>query len=724
MVGMSSRFPTRWLARWFLAACFPWVGLCDAPTAPTAARLCLDAQCLAPTANGRPLAPGNPSASTRRMAQELARIRATADPAAMAFLSGRLAEEYSKAYAETVDLRRRLRLGIELGVQQMQAGRPDLAIETVDGLGSLAAEAGGRLGKTTVNTVRRIRAISYLRVGEQENCIGNHRAESCLFPLAPEAFHKVERGSRNALAELGGLLEANPDDLGSLWLLNIAHMTLGEYPSKVPEKWRIPPSAFESEYSMPRYPNVAGRLGLDLNGLAGGVVADDFDNDGFLDLFVSEWSLDGQLRFFRSNGDGTFTDVTEAAGLLTRHPSQTGCWFDYDGDGWLDLFKGNETTDPADPDGCELFHNNRDGTFTECAQASGIRVAAFIKGTTWADYDGDGRPDLYLSNRSGPNRLLQNDGPAPDGKGWRFSDTTHVAGVEEPFFSFPTAFLDYDNDGREDLLVSGYNLSGAGDVASEYLGKTPTNSTPRLYRNLGGGRFENVTRAVHLDRVVHAMGLGFGDLDNDGWLDLYFATGDPDMTTQIPNRMFRNAGGKSFLDVTTATGTGHLQKGHGVTFADLDNDGDEDVYTVMGGAFTGDVARNVLFENPGNRQRWINLHLEGVKANRPGIGAQVRVVVRTPSGTRSLHRRVGAAASFGSTPRRLHVGLGDAVALESIRITWPGSGTVQELKDVPLDRTIKVREGEAVPSVASLPVLRLGGGRPAASADTALVPRP
>lgn len=724
-------------------------------------RIRLEAQCLAPLHNSRPLAPGNPAPSTRKMAVELARMQAEADPAVVSFLSARRATEFEKAYAETLDVRRKLGLGLDLGMQQLNAGRPDFALETFSRLDMLASEAGGRLGQRTLESLRRYRAISFLRLGEQENCIGAHGPDSCLFPLVPAAFHKVERGSRKALEQLGGILKSNTNDLEAIWLMNVAHMTLGEYPDRVPEPWRIPPSAFESEFGMPRMPDVAGNLGLDINGLAGGVVADDFDGDGFLDLFLSEWSLDGQLRFFRNNGDGTFTErtseaglvgltgglqivqtdynndghpdlwiprgawigkagrfpqsllrnngdgtfteVAEEAGLTTRHPSQSGCWFDYDGDGWLDLFKANESMDPSDPDWCELFHNNRDGTFTECAQASGIKVASFVKAATWADYDRDGRPDLYLSCRNSANILLHNDGPAKGTPGaWSFSQATAKAGVAEPIHSFPTWFFDYDNDGWEDLFVSGYRISGAGDIAAEYLGRPYTNSIPRMYRNLGDGRFQDVTKAVRMDRVCYTMGCAYGDLDNDGWLDFYLGTGDPELSTLIPNRMFRNDGGRRFLDVTAATGTGHLQKGHGVTFADLDNDGDQDIYTVIGGAYTGDVARNVLFQNPGGTNHWIKLRLSGTKANRAAIGARVHLTLQTPSGTRHLHRRVGAASSFGGSPLRLEIGLGNAVRVAELEIVWPGSGTQQRFTDLAMDVAYRIREDATAPEVEPL----------------------
>ena len=183
-------------------------------------------------------------------------------------------------------------------------------------------------------------------------------------------------------------------------------------------------------------------------------------------------------------------------------------------------------------------------------------------------------------------------------------------------------------------------------------------------------------------------------MDNDGWLDCYIGTGDPDFRTLIPKRMFRNADGKFFQDVTTATGTGHIQKGHGVAFADLNDDGAQDIYISLGGAYTGDGARNALYLNPGTTNHWLKLKLVGVKANRPAIGARIKVTVRTPGGAREIHRVVSSGGSFGSNPLRQEIGLGAATAIMGVDILWPGSGTRQTVTDLELDHSYQVREGE------------------------------
>jgi hypothetical protein len=269
-----------------------------------------------------------------------------------------------------------------------------------------------------------------------------------------------------------------------------------------------------------------------------------------------------------------------------------------------------------------------------------------------------------------------------------------VAGVAEPLHSFATWFWDYDNDGRLDIFVGAWDESRIDVVAANYLGRPWPDGVPRLYRNSGDGTFRDVTTEARLDRVLLAMGANYGDLDNDGYLDLYVGTGGPDLTTLMPNRMFRNSGTGRFQDVTTAGGFGHLQKGHGVSFADLDNDGDQDVHAVMGGWYSGDTYQNVLFENPGHGHHWIGVELEGTRSNRMGIGARLRVRTRTPEGVRDIHMVVSTGGSFGGSPARQMIGLGRALAIESLEITWPATGRTDRFDDIGMDQFVRIREGE------------------------------
>jgi hypothetical protein len=176
--------------------------------------------------------------------------------------------------------------------------------------------------------------------------------------------------------------------------------------------------------------------------------------------------------------------------------------------------------------------------------------------------------------------------------------------------------------------------------------------------------------------------------------------------------MFRNAGGHYFQDVTTSGGFGHLQKGHGVSFGDIDNDGDQDIYEVIGGWYSGDVFRNVLFENPGNRNHWLTLKLEGVRSNRAAIGARIKVTVDTGEGKREIHSTVSTGGSFGSSSLQQEIGLGRADSLRTIEITWPATGRTDFIRDVAMDQVLRIREGQPVPIPVKLKRFKLAGAAP------------
>ena len=691
------------------------------------------------------------------MIGRLAAISREVDPFAAPYFAGKTADLVRKRFGEAKTAGERASMQWRYASALLNDGRSEEALQALDELDRLLAEHGLSPQPGDVAKIKLLRAISWLRLGEQENCLTNHNADSCLLPIRGGGVHRQTRGSRGAIKVLQDLLDTDPTPY-VIWLYNIAYMTLGEYPEQVPEAWRIPPETFNSDYDIKRFPDVAGRLGLDVDDQSGGVVMDDFDNDGLLDLMVSGSGLDSQLRYFHNNGDGTFTelteaagltgltgglnlvqadfnndgfvdvlvlrggwlgkdgrypdsllrnngdntftDVTEEAGLLSFHPDQTAVWFDYNGDGWLDLFVGNESLPGSgEVDPCQLFRNNGDGTFTECATENGVAITGWIKAVVTGDFNNDGRPDLYLSVFGGANILLRNDGPAGKDQSpkapWRFTNVAAAAGVVEPIKSFPCWFWDYDNDGWLDLFVCGYSITNAGDILADYLGSAPPDAErPRLYHNNHDGTFTDVTKPAGLSKVLEGMGANFGDLDNDGWLDFYVGTGDPLLGTLIPNRMFRNDGGRSFQDVTTSGGFGQLQKGHGIAFGDLNNDGTQDIYSVVGGALVGDHYPNQLFANPGHGNHWLKLKLEGVQSNRSAIGARIKVVTQAGPGEREIDRVVGSGGSFGASPLRQEIGLGQSAEIVRVEIFWPKTGQTQVIRGLKADRCYAIREGD------------------------------
>ncbi len=606
----------------------------------------------------------------------------------------------------------------ELAAAWLEAGREEAAIDVLE---AASPEAGARLAVD--------RGVAFLRLAERVNCVGHHSAESCLFPLRGRARHVEADPANRAIDELQAVLAARPDDLDSAWLLNVAAMAADRWPDAVPAPHRLPAevAAPPERDDVVRFADRATELGVTAHAPMGGTVADDLDGDGDVDLLFSSWAGAGRLWLYRQRADGTFEDATAAAGLdgvrgalnlvpadydgdgdvdvyvprgawqrdppfpahaLLRNdgggrfedvagavglhasapgPSQTAAWADVDGDGRLDLFVGAESND-RDYHASRLYKQRADGTFADVTEEMGTIPFGYVKAVLFGDVDDDGRPDLFLSRLGQPNLLLRNL------DGTRFEDVTAGAGVAEPIVSFPATFLDYDSDGVLDLFVSGYTErffdSGAREVVAEWFGERSAGARAKLYRGVGGGRFEDVSAVTGLDRVVYTMGFNAGDLDGDGWTDLYLGTGAPDFRALMPNVALRNpgAGGGPFEDVTVAAGLGHLQKGHGVAFADLDGDGDDDVVANLGGAFAGDGFVNALFFRPGapDPSRWIAFDLGAASP-----GARVAVV----TDRRTVHRLAGTGGSFGANDPVVRVGLGDGETVERVEIRWPGGGT-------------------------------------------------
>ncbi len=605
-----------------------------------------------------------------------------------------------------------------------------------------------------VETMEEVLGSAYLHRAEMKNGIYTDPGDRCIFPPKnPRESFAHPADSKAAIEYFLKYLKRKPDDLEVKWQLNLAYMTLGQYPSGVPAQYRITaPAEFDPAESIGRFEDVAKAAGLALPQIAGGMLVDDLENNGLLDVVTSGYDACDHLNYFHNNGDGTFanwsdrsglskitaganllqadfnndgcmdvlvmrggwqnpfplsllknncdgtfTDVTTAAGLGNElFASQTAVWADIDNDGWLDLFVGNEKGLS------QLYRNKGDGTFQNISASAGIDRNAFSKAVVSADYDGDGYPDFFVSNMRGKNFLYHNN------RNNTFTEVAAKAGVADSWADFAAWFFDYDNDGWPDLFITS-DYSSIDETMRTYM-KLPHNAKPlRLYKNMRDGTFQDVTAKVGLDKVYMPMGANFGDVDNDGFLDIYLGTGSGEYASLVPNVLLRNKAAQTFVDISASSGTGELHKTHGISFADLENRGHQDIVVEMGGAVPSDAHPIRVFRNPGNSNHWINIKLRGVKTNRSGIDAKVKVVVENKNHSeQAFYRQVGSGGSWGASPLAQEIGLGSAKRIKTIEIYWPASKTTQILKNVAMDEFIEVEESKPQYSKRELPSYRLG----------------
>ncbi len=450
------------------------------------------------------------------------------------------------------------------------------------------------------------------------------------------------------------------------------------------------------------FTDVTEKAGLRGIGYAMGVAAGDYDNDGFVDLYVAGVNRN---QLFHNNGDGTFTDVTAKAGVdgatpnLGKSWAVTAGWFDYNNDGLLDLLVINyldydlktaaQCRFEAVPIYCSpndfrgvpniLYRNNGDGTFTDVSETSHIsRYVGKGMGLAFSDYDDDGFIDIFVSNDTFPNFLLHNNG---DGT---FTDVALAAGVAytesgKVVAGMGADFRDLDNDGKPDI----FHTAMYGD-------------TFPLYRNIGSGQFDDFTSQAGLavlTRRLTAWGTGAFDFDNDGYKDLFTANSeilDNSMQVQrrpfsLPNSLFRNNGALRFEDLSAKAGRDFaVPAAHrGAAFGDLNNDGRIDaVVTVLNGP------PQLLMNRSPNHNHWIILKLVGTKSNRDGLGTRIKVTTANGSQYNSATTAVGYNSS---SDKRVHFGLGESKVIDKIELWWP-SGVRQVLTSIKVDQILQVKE--------------------------------
>ena len=697
-----------------------------------------------------------------RMAHVLDSLAASADPDINYFLSGKRAANMMANMPKMDNPADIIRWETKYCFELLNAGNADLCIQT---LGQMIDKfPGGRaqaLKEPEFKRVFDLLAVAHLRRGEDDNCVANHNNASCIVPLKPEAYHKATDGSTMAINVFKEILSQYPKDYQSKWLLNIAYMTLGKYPAEVPKEHYIDISAMDNENQLLNpFANVATDLGVDVNGLSGGAIIEDFNNDGFQDIFCSSYGLFDQCKLFlsdgkggfddktssamltglkgglntkqadfnndgfvdililrgawldkggewpnsllKNNGDGTFSDITFASGMVSFRPTETATWGDVNGDGLLDVFIANENN-AENMYPCELFINNGNETFTDKSKDWKVDGNfGYAKAALFCDMNKDGNLDLYISSIRGKNHLFMHRGFKPNTKDVVFEDIAEKVGIEKPFMSFPAMIFDYDNDGWDDILVTSFPLDHlsnvGGEVGAEMLGINTGLEKAKLYKNLGNEQFKDVTKEMGLDKMIFAMGFNFGDFNNDGYLDVYAGTGAFEFNSLVPNRAFLNQQGKYFAEVTSQSGLGHLQKGHGISFGDLDNDGDQDIYSNLGGAVEGDNAHNALFVNSNHSNNWITLKLEGKTTSRDGQNSRVIITTDGPQGVKQFHLTTGTGGSFGANSLQLEAGLGKQTTVTSVEVWWGGNPSKKQIfSQLQLNSVYQLKEGDNSP---------------------------
>ena len=497
----------------------------------------------------------------------------------------------------------------------------------------------------------------------------------------------------------------------------------------------------------------AGLSGLD--GVSVAVFAD-YDNDGFKDIFVSRTFRPNQL--FHNNGDGTFTDVTAKSGIGEDSCATVASWADYDNDGFLDLYVGRYMDPRTDipttfyarnglPN--QLYHNNGDGTFTNVTKKAGVGEIGLCLGTVWGDYDDDGYPDLYVVNDFGRNTLYHNNG---DGT---FSDVTKKSGTLGYGAGMNASFADYDNDGRLDIYVTNIRSDEAWFAEAPTVARYVLNSFRQgvwktdmwlymeifkqsgfgfvgvfqqmasgntLLRNKGDGTFEDVTWKANANPIGWFWSASFADFDNDGWQDIYAVNGwvynEKDSEIELEflnnvvskqkeyktgiffspahfgkrswhgwerNRHLRNNGDGTFTEIGRPAGSDLMLNSRGVAVADFWNRGLVDI------AVSASTDRHALLRNELDLKRnWLQVELKGTKSNRDAVGARVTIRV---NGKLQM-REVILGDGYGSqNSLRQHFGLNDASIVDELTVRWPASGTTQTFRNVAANRIVEITEG-------------------------------
>ena len=638
-----------------------------------------------------------------------------------------LIDHWKKEIKETKEPDKRFFLKLKLIDELTRCNKNAEALALIQETEELLELSVPELDRNRVErNLRFFKALTLFRIDERKCCYDDFRSNSCIFPIIEKEYLFTTGNIKKANEIWGELLREQPWDYRNKWMFNLSNHLIGneterKLRSVFPQKLGNRPTPGDIETS-----NISNKMNLHCEGLAGGVIVEDFDQNGLQDVFRTSWyfdhncqlllqtepgrfseqtgqfMLDGEVGGLNCvstdyNNDGyvdililrggwlgglgllpnsllknvngkRFENVSFETGLTSAYPSHSAVWADFNNDGWLDLVIGNESRNGAFPS--EFYLNHGGTVFNKQSAALGFSVNAYVKGLSATDYDNDGDVDMFISNFGGNNQLIKN--LLTETGELKFTDVTQAANVTGPKDSFSCMFFDYNNDGHEDLFVGGYGSSSVSEACRAYLGLTPKTGTSVLYRNLGNGTFQDVTGGMGLNNILNVMGMNHGDLNADGYEDIYIGTGSPSFSNLIPNRLFINDGGTNFVEKTYESRTGSLQKGHGISFADLDNDGDLEIYAALGGWYTGDNFKDFIFST--NRKfKGLKLRLKGNASNVLGIGVKVEAVFDD----RKIFRQLFNSSSFGNNPLSVYLGQSHPSQLKSVTVYWPSGGITQ-----------------------------------------------
>ena len=643
----------------------------------------------------------------------------------------------------------------ELGKLHYHRGEFDQAIQKIELSISEQGETQQKLfwlAQSYFRNAETKNCLARIKSGESRN-LGTD-VQVCTLPIEGRCCHCETSDTIKARDIFLRLLnEHSNNDAIYKWYLNFCTLALGQPVDSLPPEYQIS-KVFEnafyrheetrSKFSHLQFADQAMELGVDTLDCGRGVAVEDFDNDGYLDIVTGGSFQD--VRFYRNENGKAFRDSTEQVGLGSVTQPFCISAADFNNDGWVDLFVARPF------DRFRLFQNSGDGKFEDVTESSGMLsgleedeiAATWI--SAWADIDNDGDLDLFLAQwgmklpfvkgimarKRMPSTLFRNDGEV-DGC-TKFTDVTEDFGLTETVqdnYFIGATFGDYDNDGFQDLFLSSplrktsvlfSNLNGKKFVRTNLINRPEGgfsasfvdinhdglldvfqagfgDATSCIEQGMFGigkenylaghsaiflqnedGGFDEVPGFFDEDMPFSTMGANFGDLDNDGEWDFYLGTGTPEPWSVMPNLMFLgNKNGVAATNISMIEGFGTVQKGHGVVFFDFDDDGDQDVYSSLGGMWPGDAWPNQFHVNKSElTNSWIKIRLVGSASNRFGIGAKIKVVGVDQNKNRTVRRYlITNQTGFGSSPYLAHMGMGDCKSIEAVEVLWPATGKVK-----------------------------------------------